>query len=111
MRIITVMDGEYRGNLLYTSDSSLVICEGNGCYDWRTESVLSFSYSDIKKIVVMKEGKGRKGSGWGFLIGAAIGAASVLSSNDYCQSPDSGPDCRRTMAIIGGIFKELKGLY
>ena len=109
VRIITVMDGEYRGNLLYTSDSSLVICEGNGCYDWRTESVLSFSYSDIKKIVVMKEGKGGKGLGWGFLIGAAIGVASVLSSNDYCQPPDSIPNCRRTMATIGGIFIGMEG--
>jgi len=43
------------------------------------------------------------------LIGAAIGAASVLSSNDYCQSPGSGPDCRRTMANIGGIFIGIEG--
>jgi len=83
------MDGEYRGNLLYTSDSSLVICEGNLCYDWRTESVLSFSYSDIKKIVVMKEGKGGKGLGWGFLIGAAIGAVLPSISNETCPGPDS----------------------
>ena len=107
VRIITVMDVEYRDNLLYTSDSSLVICEGNGCYDWRPESVLSFSYSDIKNIVVIKEGKIGKGSGWGFLIGVAIGA----SFND-CQEDaifGCGVVVRAITGIIRGIIRGIEG--
>ena len=100
--IITVMDREYRGNLLYTSDSSLVICEGNGCYDWRTENVLFFSYSDIKNIVVIKEGKVRKGLRWGASIGVAIGAVVGYNTDD-CQ-PGNIFGNRQLCGGIAGVF-------
>lgn len=103
VRIITVMDEEYRGNILYTSDSLLVLCKGNGCYDWRSESVQSFSYSDIKKIVVIKEGKGRKGSAWGLLIGVAIGA----SFNDCQEGAIFG--CGVVVRAITGIIRGIEG--
>ncbi|TFB11833.1 hypothetical protein E3V55_02760 [Candidatus Marinimicrobia bacterium MT.SAG.3] len=116
VRIITVMDEEYRGNLLYTSDSLLVICEGNGCYEWRTESVQSFSYSDIKKIVVIIEGKGRKGLMWGIAIGFLAGIQSSDPNDIRC--PDSGLGCRVSegaalgilFAIPGAIYGGLIGL-
>ena len=112
VRIITVMDGEYRGNLLYTSDDGLlVICEGNGCYEWRTESVQSFSYSDIKKIVVIREGKGRKGLMWGFAIGAGIVAINAAFSDDVCTSsgPDTELSCRVSEGAIFGIIAGIEG--
>ena len=124
VRIITVMDGKYRGNLLYTSDSLLVICEGNGCYDWRTENVLSFSYLDIKKIVVIREGNIRNAVKYGFVIGAAIGAV-VGFNTDECQP---GPSVNRQLcgsivgvfvgiiggiegAILGGVIGVVSGIY
>ena len=109
VRIRTVMDKEYQGNIIYTSDSLLVLCKGNGCYDWRSESVQSFSYSDIKNIVVIKEGKGRKGSGWGFLIGAAIGAAYVLISNDCQEKEGAIFGCGVVFRAITGIVRGIQG--
>lgn len=107
VRITTVMDREYQGNILYTSDSLLVICEGNGCYEWRTESVQSFSYSDIKKIVVIIEGKGRKGLKWGFAIGALVAIQGAISDpDDICSGPRSGLGCR---VGEGGFFGILLG--
>ena len=111
VRITTVMDREYQGNILYTSDSLLVICEGNGCYEWRTESVQSFSYSDIKKIVVIREGKGGKGLMWGFAIGALAGILSSDPNDIRC--PDSGLGCRvsegAALGILSGIVTAIYG--
>ncbi|MCH8299976.1 MAG: hypothetical protein IIC39_05490 [Candidatus Marinimicrobia bacterium] len=105
VQIIMVKDVKYRGNLLYTSDSSLVICEGNGCYDWRNESFQSISYSDIKKIVVIREGKGRKGFKWGSAVGAVLAVVGIITS-DECESEPSGSyecfDIVKVLVTIGG---------
>ena len=113
VRIITVTDGEYRGNLVYTSDSSLVICKGSGCYDWRFESVQSFIYSDIKKIVVIKEGKVGKGLRWGSSIGVVIGAVAGYNT-DECQPGrgnifGNGQLCRGIGVVFGGILFGIEG--
>ena len=72
---ITTSSNEiFAGKIFTMTDSSLAVCIFYSCYDWRTQPVLSFDYSEINKLVVMKKGQGPKGAGGGFLVGAAIGA-------------------------------------
>ena len=72
--ILTFSNEFFVGKIFTMTDSSLAICIFYSCYDWRTQPVLSFDYSEINRLVVIKKGQALKGAGVGFLVGAAIGA-------------------------------------
>jgi len=84
IRIITFSNQIITGKIFTMTDSSLAVCIINSCYDWRTQPVLSFDYSEVNKLVVMKKGQGLKSAGIGFLIGAATGALIGYGSFEGC---------------------------
>ena len=75
---ITTSSNEiFAGKIFTMTDSSLAVCIFYSCYDWRTQPVLSFDYSEINKLIVMNKGQVPKGAKKGFLIGTAVGVAIV----------------------------------
>jgi len=107
--IITTSSNEiFVGKIFTMTDSSLSVCKFHSCYDWRTQPVLSFDYSEINKLVVMKKSQGRKGAKIGFLFGAAIGASLAYHLAIGCTGL-SCPDDPGRAALNGGIVFGIAG--
>ena len=105
--IATFSNEIFAGKIFTMTDSSLAVCIFYSCYDWRTQPVLSFDYSEINRLVVIKKGQALKGAGVGFLIGAAIGALWAYSDASGCTGfvcLDPG-----SVAIAGGILVGIGG--
>ena len=105
------------GKIFTMTDSSLAICKFDSCYDWRTHPVLSFDYSEINKLVVMKKSQRRKGAKIGFLVGAAIGAVVGYAEGSKWRECE-GFECIGTtqippfiVAIIFGIVYGTPGAF
>ena len=82
---ITTSSNELIAGKIFTmTDSSLAVCIFFSCYDWRTQPVLSFDYSEVNRFVIIKKGQGLKGAGVGFLLGAAIGGLLGYSEASGC---------------------------
>ena len=105
--ILTFSNEIIAGKILTMTDTSIAICKIESCYDWRKQPVLSFDYSEVNKLVVMKKGQGLKGAGIGFLIGAAIGGFlgynSVKDCTGFCIV-DPG-----ALAVVTGILIGIPG--
>ena len=105
--ILTFSNEIIAGKILTMTDTSIAICKIESCYDWRKQPVLSFDYSEVNKLVVMKKGQGLKGAGIGFLIGAATGAFFGYLSNEGCTGfcvVDPG-----AAAVVFGILVGIPG--
>ena len=106
---ITTSSNEiFAGKIFTMTDSSLAVCIFYSCYDWRTQPVLSFDYSEVNRLVIIKKkGQRLKGAGVGFLVGAAIGALWGYSDAKDCTGLcviDPG-----SAAIFGGFLIGIPG--
>jgi len=104
--IWTYSNGIFAGKIFTMTDSSLAVCVINSCYDWRTQPVLSFNYSEINRLKVMKKGQGPKRAGIGFLVGAAIGASVGLMAELGCTGFCVG---QGRLALTFGIVLGIPG--
>ena len=103
----------FAGKIFTMTDSSLAVCIFFSCYDWRTQPVLSFEYSKVNRLVIIKKGQRLKAAGVGFLVGAAVGGLLGYSEASGCTGfcvVDPGALAAFTGilvgiggAIIGGI--------
>ena len=101
---ITTFSNEiFVGKIFTMTDSSLAVCVFNSCYDWRTQPVLSFDYSEINKLVVMKNRQGAKGAKIGFLVGVAFGALVMYSAFKECTTCAADPGQIVGFGLILGI--------
>ena len=113
IRIITFSNQVFTGKIFTMTDSSLAICKFNSCYDWRTKPVLTFDYSEINNLVVMKKGQVVKGAAIGFLIGAAIGGILGYSEASGCTGfcvIDPGVLAAFTGILVGIPFAIIGGI-
>ena len=73
---LTTLDNElYEGNLMYVEDSSLVMCKEEGCYYWEANSELrqEFRFSEIMEIEILRKSKIKRAMIYGFLFGVFMG--------------------------------------
>ena len=94
------------GKIFTITDSSLAVCEVDSCYNWRSQPVITFDYSEINKVVVMKKDRGSNGAGMGFLVGAVIGAVFGFSTASDCEICDVDP---LQAAVVFGIIFGIPG--
>ena len=107
VRLITFSNEILIGNIFNMTDSSLSVCVINSCYNWRTQPALSFDYSEIDKLVVMKKSQVLNGMAIGFLVGAAIGAPLGYAVDEGCE--DFSCVGKGPAAFIVGIMVGIPG--
>jgi len=82
--IITTRGIEHAGNILYATDSLLVLWESTQPYnlDNLDEFATALPFYEIERVVIEKKGHFWSTAGKGFLIGGGIGALIGLASGD-----------------------------
>lgn len=110
IKILTTTQDSYIGQLLYASDSVLVVWQGDETFDLNMLYTFarSFQPAEIGTIILVKKNHFWKGVGFGTLIGGGIGAVSGLVSGD---DTDGGllQFSAGEKALMGGILLGLAG--
>jgi hypothetical protein len=112
--LVTMKDGKsVSGELLAVKGTDLIIMDGS------TAAGITASLADVRSVKVIKNSKFLKGVGWGFIIGAPlgalIGAASGKSNPGWFEvTPAQGAvlgaiSLGTISALVGGVFGAAAG--
>ncbi len=85
VKIITKNNQSYFGRLLFVSDSSIVVFQGNTNYEWKKfkENSKVIKVIDLESITIERDGNFANGVGYGALIGGAPVLILGVSEGGY----------------------------
>jgi len=97
---------EYSGNLLFASDSLLLLDKSHAPYHWRRsrDSTFAFAPADLQRIFIPHRGNFLSGAGSGLLFGGTVGALIGLASGGDDDENGFFAFSAGTKALMGGII-------